>query len=259
MPDIPNRSALEAELARKLARLFSSFSGHLLEVLEDVGYNVNNIPESVWATLTQQEKAVLLPFLERVALASAEVLLETIPISVADWALVNEAAANWARSYSTFLVGQIDRTSRRAIAASIRNSIAAYFEEGLTMGELVSRLEADPKLKQLFTKDIRDKLGRIFGPTRAELISVTEVTRAAYEGELGVVESIMRDGIPMIATWNTNYDDLVCPICRPLNGRKADGYTSTRRPYWIHPETGMRYEIPAHPRGRCWANWEIAP
>lgn len=255
MPDIPNREELERELAKKLARLFSGFSGHLLEILE--GRNFQDIPESVWAQLTREERAILLPFLEKLALASADLLMTEIPMGIS-WELVNEAAANWARNYSTLLVGQIDKTSRGMIATQIRNSIAAFFEEGLTWGELVRRLQDDPALSKLFGKDVRDRLGRVFGPTRAEMIAVTEVTRAAAEGELITVSQLNRDGIAMIAKWNTRNDELVCPKCGPLNQVYATRYDADRRPYWTHPTTGVENgPPPRHPRCRCTKSWEL--
>ena len=98
MPDIPDRDAQEKELARRLARLFSAFSGHLLETLEDVSFNVSDIPEAVWKELTASEIAVLLPFLEKLALASADLLIREVPIGI-EWGLAHQAAADWARRY----------------------------------------------------------------------------------------------------------------------------------------------------------------
>ena len=240
MPDIPNRNELEAEMARNLSRLFGGFSGHILEVLEEYSYNFAAIPESVWQGLSQQQLGVLLPFLERVSIASAEQLMTATGIGV-DWALVNQEAATWARSYSTFLAGQINASSRRAIADGIRNSIAAFFEEGLTHGQLLERLESDPKLAKLFTKDIRDRLGRIYGPQRAEMIAVTETTRAAVEGERYMVKELEKYGYRFTEIWQTNNDDLVCLICAPRNGKlSGDG--------WRAPGDGP----PAHVRCRCW-------
>jgi len=241
MADIPNRAELEKQLAKELARLFQGVSGHLMELLEEYGYNIERIPASVWSGLTMQQKEVLLPFLESVAIASAERLAEASAISV-EWTLVNQAAADWARGYSTILAGQIDATSREAIATGIRNSIASYFEEGLTMGQLRDRLNADPDIAKLFTKDVRDRLGRIYGPKRAEMISVTEVTRASMQGEVVIVDELAKQGIQMRAFWNTNNDELVCQICEPRNGiEKGKGAGDA---YWID-------ENPAHPRCRC--------
>ena len=242
MPDLPNRDALEAEFSRKIGRLFSAFTGHLMEILEDAGWDVNNIPPSVWQGLTSEELSIFIPFVRKVALQTAEAMLETIPIGV-DWALVNEGAATWAQNYSTLLAGQIDATSRRAVATSIRNSISAFYEEGLTMGDLIARMEADPKLMKLFTKDVRDSLGRVYGPRRAAMIARTEVTRAAMQGEVLIAQELAAQGIHMVAVWQTRNDELVCPICEPRNGKKkGDG--------WYNEE-------PAHPNCRCWINHEL--
>lgn len=243
MPPVPNRDELERELARKLGRLFSGFAGHLLEILDQYGFDVNRIPASVWAGLTQEEKTILIPFLERVALESAEQLIASTNIGV-DWALVNQAAADWARSYSTLLAGQIESTSRGAIASSIRNSIASFFEEGLSFDQLTARLEADPNLAKLFTRDVRDKLGRVYGPNRAEMIARTEVTRASVEGQRFTALEYEKLGITMVEVWQTRNDEIVCPICGPRHGKKeGDGWTRYDGP-------------PAHPRCRCWVNRE---
>ena len=242
MPDLPNRSELERKFARQISRLFSSFTGHLMEILEDAGWQVTNIPPEVFANMTAQEIAVFAPFLNAVQLQTAAAMLETIPIGV-DWALVNEGAANWARSYSTLLAGQIDATSRRAIASTIRNSIAAFYEEGMTIGELTARLQADPALAKLFTKEVRDSLGRVYGPRRAAMIARTELTRAAMQGEKLIADELAAQGIHMVAIWQTRNDELVCPICGPRHGKKkGDG--------WYNEE-------PAHPNCRCWINHEL--
>jgi hypothetical protein len=168
-------------------------------------------------------------------------MLRSVPIGV-DWALVNTAAADWARSYSTLLAGQINNTSRQAVAASIRNSVASFFEEGLTIGELERRLASDPDLAQLFTKDVRDRLGRIYGPRRAAMIARTEVTNAAMQGEVGIVDELAKEGIHMVAIWETRNDELVCPICGPRQGiEKMKGEGAA---YWSE-------ERAAHPSCRC--------
>ena len=238
MPDIPNRDALERKLAREMSRLFKGMSGHMLELLEQYNWNVNLIPLDLWEGFTVQEKAVLLPFLENVSLASAERLIDSLPIGV-DWGLVNQGAADWARSYSTLLAGQIDHTTREWIATSIRSSVASYFEDGLTMGELVGRLESDPTLAKLFTSDVRDRLGRVYGPKRAEMIAVTEITRAASEGEQAIARELAKEGIQMVPIWRTNEDSLTCPLCGDrANKEITDG---------VYP--------PLHPRCRCFTSY----
>ena len=241
MPDIPNRDELEAQIAKLLGKYNRQELAKLMELMKNQPM-LANVPNEFWSTSQRELVKILMPFSETVYLAAAERMLETIPIGV-DWALVNTAAADWARSYSTLLAGQINTTSRGAVASSIRNSIASFFEEGLTMGELEARLAADPNLAKLFTSDVRDRLGRVYGPRRAAMIARTEVTNAAMQGEVGIINELARDGIHMIAVWQTSKDELVCPICAPRQGKKkGDGWYS---------------ETAAHPSCRCWINHEF--
>jgi hypothetical protein len=72
------------------------------------------------------------------------------------------------------------------------------------------------------------------------MIAVTEVTRAAAEGEQRVVDQIIADnpGMESIDIWLTNRDDITCPICAPRH-QQPRGSNWTENP-------------PAHPRCRCW-------
>ena len=221
MPDIPNRDVLESILARKLGGLNRRQLGSLLELMGDPP-KLENVPMSFWDDAGKELAQVVTPFSERVYLEAAERMLETVPIGV-DWSLVNEAASSWAHEYSYNLVGGINTTTQRAVGQAVGN----FYSQGQTMGDLTARL------------------GRIYSPIRAEMIAQTEVTRAAAEGELSVVREIEKEGVRMIAVWQTNNDEIVrqCPICWPRHQKKrGDG--------WNDPP-------PAHPRCRCWINHEF--
>ena len=245
MPDIPNRDELE----RKIARLLGKYNRQQLAELMALMKNhptLANVPIEFWDASQRELVKILLPFSEMVYLEAAGRLLETVPIGV-DWALVNISASDWARNYSTILAGQINQTSRKAVATSIRNSIASFFEEGISIDEITRRLESDSVLRQLFTSDVKDKLGRIYGPYRAEMIAVTETTRAAAEGQRGVVDELANQGIAMVEIWETANDEIVrqCPICWPRHGKKlGDGWNRNDGP-------------PAHPRCRCGTRFEL--
>ncbi|MCK4828031.1 hypothetical protein KA005_70530 [bacterium] len=249
MADIPNRDELEAKIARLLGKYNRQELAKLMELMKN-SPSLANIPLDFWDTSQRELVKILMPFSEVVYLQAAERMLETIPIGV-DWALVNTAAADWARNYSTILAGQINQTSRGAVATGIRNSIATFFEEGLSIDEITKRLESDPKLSKLFTRDVRDRLGRIYGPQRAEMIAVTETTRASVEGQRGVADEIINQGIRMIEIWETANDEIAraCPICWPKDGKKlGDGWT--RRdgpPAHVRCRCGTRFELPKKP------------
>lgn len=248
VPDIPNRDELE----RKIARLLGKYNRQQLAELMKLMKNhptLANVPAEFWTTSQMELVQTLMPFSEMVYMEAAARMVEAIPVGV-DWALVNTAAADWARSYSTILAGQINATSRSSIATSIRNSIASFFEDSMTFGELEERLRTDRVLRDLFTSDVRDRLGRIYGPQRAAMIARTEVTRAAVEGERATVREIEKEGIRMVEVWQTRNDEIVCPICGPRHNvqeRKGAGDA-----YW-----DRNMGPPAHPRCRCWTNHEF--
>jgi hypothetical protein len=220
MPDIPNRDELERILGRKLGGLNRRQMGKLLELMGDPP-RIENVPMSFWDDMGKELAQVVTPFLERVYLEAAERMLRTVPIGV-DWALVNEAASTWARQYAFDLIKGITDTTRRAVGQAVSN----FFDQGWTMGDLTSRL------------------GRIFSPVRADMIAQTEVTRAAMQGEVAIVREIAKEGVQMVAVWQTKNDELVCPICGPRHGKKkGDGWYD---------------ENPAHPRCRCHINHEFA-
>ena len=145
-------------------------------------------------------------------------------ITGVDWDLVNEDAANWARDHGGRLVKDISKTTRRRVG----NSVANFYEEGQTIGELGGSME-----------DFEDELGNIFGPQRAEMIAVTEVTRAAAEGEREMAKELAKDGIIMVEIWETRNDGIVCSTCEPRQGKQqGDGWTASDGP-------------PGHPNCRC--------
>ena len=137
-----------------------------------------------------------------------------------DWELANDAARQWADRYAGQLVGGITDTTR----ARIRREVAGFTQNQETINQLGQRLS---------------RPDGPFGPNRARMIAVTEVTRSYSEGnqaawrESGVVEGKM---------WITQVDELVCPICGPLarRGCSLSGQF----------EGGLNGP-PAHPRCRC--------
>jgi SPP1 gp7 family putative phage head morphogenesis protein len=139
-----------------------------------------------------------------------------------DWELANSDAVDWARQYGSQLVGGITETT----LARLQKEIASFVESGdLTINQLQQRIAP------------------IFGNRRAELIASTEVTRAFAQGNLSAWrESGFTEG----KEWNTSQDELVCPICGPLDGEVV-ALDATFPGGFDGP--------PAHPRCRC----SIAP
>ena len=224
--DLPNRDELEILLAAAAGRVFGRTRRELLKLLGNPP-DLGKLTAAFWEAAGVRSQNVIRPIMERIYLEAAERFAVSLIIGV-DWALVNEGAVSWASGYTFDLVRGLDATSQRAL----QRAVSAYFEQGQTMGELT------------------DRIGRIFSPQRAEAIAVTEVTRAASQGEIGIAAEIRRQGVDMIPVWQANNDSLVCPICGPLHGVKAQGGIFTA-------SSGTFSSPPAHVRCRCWLNHEL--
>ena len=79
-------------------------------------------------------------------------------------------------------------------------------------------------------------LSPIFSDARAEMIAVTETTRAFDAGNRMAWAAT---GYISFHQWNTQKDERVCPICGPKDGK-------------VYHLTGEK--PPAHPRCRCWVS-----
>ena len=65
--------------------------------------------------------------------------------------------------------------------------------------------------------ELMTSIAPMFGADRAEMIAVTEVTRAFAEGNKATWEE---SGVVEAMRWMTAQDEMVCPVCAPLAGKK---------------------------------------
>jgi len=138
-----------------------------------------------------------------------------------DVAEANAAAGGWANRYAYDLVEGLQDTTRRALQQAIGNWLRT---PGQSMESLYAALEP------------------YFGRVRAEMIAITEVTRAFAEGERLLGERLQREGFRLEPVWNTANDERVCSVCAPNHRkRRSEGWTVD----WPPP----------HPRCRCWITW----
>lgn len=145
-----------------------------------------------------------------------------------DYALVNTAAASWARQYTFDLIRGIDDVSGQATG----QAIAAFVETpGMTIG------------------DVMQQLNPIFGEARSANIATTEITRAYAQANQLAGEQLKKDfpDVKIIKRWFTNNDDRVCPICRPLNDKSVE---VTQK--FIGGDGQEYNNPPAHVGCRCW-------
>lgn len=206
------RDEAEGRLRDRLAALLARYLRITAEAIEEgqpLDYDAFTL-----ALLTIVE-------LELTAIATEEALRAAVTVGVQfDPAVINTMAAKWAREYSYNLVRDITETTRAAVAQAIEKFIST---PGMTRAELVKLLEPT------------------FGPVRAEMIAVTEVTRAYSEATTEYQRLLSEEyGITMVRVWKTRNDELVCPICGPLNEKDEGDWPADQK-------SGP----PAHPRCRC--------
>lgn len=165
--------------------------------------------------------AELLRILTNAAKHGIRLFAESTPLQI-DWSLTNSKAADWAHQYAYDLIKGIDQTTRDLTADAITRFVQT---PGMTIGDVMNALP--------------------FGESRASMIATTEITRAYAEGnqQAGLDLQAEYPGVRVVKMWFTNNDDLVCPICGPLDGKQVE-LRAEFAPGLNNP--------PAHPNCRCW-------
>jgi len=212
-----DRFEIERKLGRVLSREMQAELEKLMEYLGDPP-ELNNVPPTYWRNGWKQIQNKVEPILVGAFVQSALDVADGIGIGV-DWDLVNTDAANWARNN---LAKTLERMFQRTYEG-VGELVPRYFEEQWSRADLAQRLE------------------RYYSPVRAEMIAVTETTRAVVEGEKAAVDRLADvTGRRMVPVWLTMNDERVCPICGPRHKQMiTDG---------MYP--------PAHPRCRCQVAYE---
>ncbi len=209
----------EAEQALQAA-LVAALEAHVREItlaIESGGTPDYAAFEATLLTILQPELTII---------ATEVALRDMATIGVEfDTAMVNLEAIHWARDYSYELVKGLTETTRGVVSYATERWLGT---PGMTEGQLEALLVP------------------AFGPVRAEMIAITEVTRA-YAEATNLHQGLLKEaGIDMERVWNTSSDERVCPICGPLNGQ---------------PEAVWRKLFPkgppAHTRCRCFVTLRL--
>lgn len=179
-------------------------------------------PEDVvfWTLEAEILYEILLPYITESVVGSAyrsyvELSAESeIGIS---WEAVNQMAIDWSANYTAQVVAQISKTSMAAFTEK--------FEPWLLSGEPLSALV--------------EQLTPFYGEIRAEMIAVTEVTRAFAEGNM-----LFWNSTGMVTGYNfrTARDEKVCPLCDGISG------AASRNPHRMDDVDDLP---PKHVRCRC--------
>lgn len=168
--------------------------------------------------LSAELRAALQPELTKLAYEVGMATMLEVGVSF-DPVRMNLAAIDWAANYTFELVSGLTKTTEEVV----KSAMHAYLT---TPGMTNADLEA--------------LLAPAFGPVRAEMIAVTEVTRA-YSAATNTYQALLGEmGAKFVRIWNTSADDKVCLLCVPLNGKPESAW---KRDYPSGP--------PAHVNCRC--------
>jgi len=190
---LKQESALETEqrIKAKVGAILAKWRQKFITIISN-----NGLPP--YDELRKELQAALGP--EIANIATEQALAAAMEIGVEfDSAVVNTAALDWAKKYTYELISGIDKTTRDIV----QRAMASYTETpGMTRGQLEELLQHG------------------FNEYRASMIAVTETTRA-YSMAMNQYQTMLVEeaGLKMERNWNTNADELVCPICGPLNGQ----------------------------------------
>jgi hypothetical protein len=172
------------------------------------------------AVLSEELQEALVEHLEQAYITNANTValeIDAPPMPIDE---LGTAAGAWARLHATDIEKELDKTTQKVL----REAAQAYLDTpGMTRGELEAKLKP------------------AFGEARAESIATTEITRANAAAVNELKDHYEeRYALQYERIWQTNADEMVCDICRPLNGKPES-------------EWGDKYPdgAPAHPRCRC--------
>ena len=173
--------------------------------------------ETVDPTLADIVAPVLNAELSRVAQAQIDTIGNDIGVPATDAA--QDRVVDWLVDYVPMETRLIDATT----AERIKKVIDAYRQtSGMT------------------SQDVADMIRPSVDPARALMIARTETVRAQTQANVIYKDYLGQRGLNYERIWITERDDIACPICGPLDGKKED-------------EWGADFAggPPAHPNCRC--------
>jgi SPP1 gp7 family putative phage head morphogenesis protein len=224
--DLKNRTQLEKQLAKELGRVNETTRKELLKLLGNPP-QLENVTIETWQLIGNNYSKVLTPSLEKIFIQSVEQLTDSLGYAM-DFAMVNQNAVNFASQYGFELVKGMTDTRQE----HLQKAVADFYSERLDMNGL------------------RQRIGTMYSPVRADMIAQTEVTRSASEGEKLVIEDLARNNVQMIAIFQTSNDERVCPVCSPLNGKVSSVAGA-------NPDFNGYGLPPLHVKCRCFVNWQV--
>jgi len=212
--DYSSLSWWERTMYQHLVEKLTPYLGRVSQqILSIGGYDLSNLEGELLAFVIEDLNDI---YVDR-AVQFSNSAGDAIPIKPND---IATAATQWAKEYGYTLIQGLVSTTEKIVQSAIAYSMG---NEGATLGRVMEMLEP------------------AFGRQRAMAIAVTETTRANAQAMRGLQEHYAASyQVLMTRVWQTNRDELVCPVCGPLHN-KPEKYWSDRFPDGA----------PAHPYCRC--------
>jgi HK97 family phage portal protein len=208
---------IERRLRRRIEQVLDQYEDRALAAVE-AGRQID------YSELFDDLRGILAPEVQAIMTTRALELASEVGIAF-DPAMINVEAAEIARRYTYDLVRGLNDTTRQLL----QQAQSMYIETpGMTQG------------------DLRQILQQAFGEQRSRMIATTETTRAFSEATNQYQDRLREEGLAMRRVWHTHNDEIVCPICGPLNGKPE--------PDW---DDKFPSGPPAHPNCRCWTELSL--
>lgn len=209
-PTPPDRAPQEQAAQQAIARALAAQLARVRQTLTDAG--PNGLTE-LWQAEPQTLTNALLPTFDDLATEAGREGLTRLPVSV-DWNQVNGAVLDLAQQRAAQYAADTTAASKGQIA----KLVSQWVESGGTLDDLLGRV------------------ARVYPDHRAEAEAITQVTAVYAQGNRAAWQAS-----DVVSQWqfHTAVDDVVCPICAPLNGKVFDLADDSALP-------------PRHYRCRCW-------
>jgi len=167
-----------------------------------------------WEDESQKLFKVLFPLFKKSAVDSARRSYNDLAVAGSvdlgiSWDMFSQVAIDWAEKNTVQIVAQISKTSM----VGFLNEFDEWVKSGDPLNVLV------------------DKLSPYYGPVRAEMVAVTEVTRAYALGNLSVWNQV--GGVEGFNVF-TAEDDIVCSICEDEQSNNPHALDADAPPYHVN-------------------------
>lgn len=224
MAELGSRDSLEIEIARMIGEEFGRLAAEMETWLVSQGVTTGvraRLPLAQWDDFTEVFGRRLQSELETIYIRAARQFQDAMGYPISDEQLADAAAA-WAEDRARNLVRQLNRTSNRRL----NRLLDQYYDNPMPLSELRRKLT-----------------NYVFAPSRASASAITEITRASAAAQEAIANELRDEGVELRTIWQTNNDEMVCPICGPRHGT-AQGTNWFDLP-------------PAHVNCRCWTTHEV--